>query len=341
MKMKLKLILLLLFLFCSVSVVSAENIKWSVDNNTLTISGKGEIADYTSENKPPWYDSDFKKLVLSEGITSIGDWSFADCTALEKVHFPSTLKSVGERAFYNCIELDEILLPANVTKICSGAFNSCTQVKKVSLPAALTYIGESSFMNLPRLSALIIPENVNHIGNWAFFANSSMTGLYFKGDVPGYIGNYIIAGINEEYTVYFADKYSESWIKKDYFNPEHTSIFTSLIPVYVNNSMVNFDFQPAIISDRTLVPIRAIFEKMGAVVEWDDKIRTVRATRGDRVIEIPINSKIIKVNGVEKEIDVPAVIMQDRTLVPVRVISESFGAEVTWNGEERAVYIEF
>ena len=338
--MKIKLILSMLFLLCSISV-NAESIEWKTDNDTLIISGSGEMTDYSAQNKAPWSDTEFKKLVVNEGITSIGDWCFADCTDLEQLTLPSTLKSIGERAFYNCIELDEIIIPDNVSEIKSGAFNSCIQAKKVSLPDKLTYIGDSSFMNLPALSAVVIPENVNYIGSWAFFGNTSMTGLYFKGNVPEYIGNYLIAGINEDYTIYFSQKHVDNWIEKDYFNPEKTSIFTSLISVYVNNSMVNFDSQPAIMADRTLVPIRAIFEKMGAVVEWNDALKTVRATREDTVIEIPINSKVIKVNGVEKQTDVPAVILQSRTLVPVRVISESFGAEVTWNEKEKAVYINF
>ena len=195
--MKIKLILSMLFLLCSVSV-NAESIEWKTDNDTLIISGSGEMTDYSAQNKAPWSDTEFKKLVVNEGITSIGDWCFADCTDLEQLTLPSTLKSIGERAFYNCIELDEIIIPDNVSEIKSGAFNSCIQAKKVSLPDKLTYIGDSSFMNLPALSAVVIPENVNYIGSWAFFGNTSMTGLYFKGNVPEYIGNYLIAGINED-----------------------------------------------------------------------------------------------------------------------------------------------
>jgi hypothetical protein len=107
----------------------------------------------------------------------------------------------------------------------------------------------------------------------------------------------------------------------------------------------NIDFEPygqtpVIVDDRTLVPLRAIFTAMGAEVDWDEATRTVTAVRGDTTISLAIGSDQLYVNGVATTIDVPAQIINDRTMIPVRAIAESFGCEVNWNESARRVYIE-
>ncbi len=98
--------------------------------------------------------------------------------------------------------------------------------------------------------------------------------------------------------------------------------------------------KPVIVNGRTLVPLRAIFEAMGANVNWDDATRTVTASRGDTTISLAIGSDQLYVNGEAKTLDVPAQIINNNTMVPVRAIAESFGCEVNWNDEARRVYIE-
>lgn len=106
----------------------------------------------------------------------------------------------------------------------------------------------------------------------------------------------------------------------------------------------NIDFtpygqEPVIVDDRTLVPLRAIFEAMGAEVEWDDATKTVSAVRDETEISLTIGSDQLIVNGEAVTIDVPAQIINERTMVPVRAIAESFGCEVNWNQTAKRVYI--
>lgn len=115
--------------------------------------------------------------------------------------------------------------------------------------------------------------------------------------------------------------------------------------ILVGYDRKNIDFEPygqepVIVNDRTLVPLRAIFEAMGATVEWDDAAKTVTAVRGDTTISLAIGSDQLYVNGQAVTIDVPAQIINERTMVPVRAIAESFGCEVDWNDGARRVYIE-
>jgi len=111
------------------------------------------------------------------------------------------------------------------------------------------------------------------------------------------------------------------------------------IGVYLDGVPLSTDVPPQLIDGRTLVPLRAIFEALGAEVDWNPATRTVTGTRGDTVVVLTIGSTTPTVNGQVVPIDVPAQIVDDRTLVPVRFVAESFGVEVDWDGNTRTVTI--
>lgn len=111
------------------------------------------------------------------------------------------------------------------------------------------------------------------------------------------------------------------------------------VTVKIDAELVQFDVQPTIHNGRTMVPLRKIFEALGATVEWDDPTRTVTSTKGNTTIKVKIDSKTMTVNGKSVTLDVPAMIIGGRTLVPVRAISESFGCQVGWDGKSRMVSI--
>ena len=96
---------------------------------------------------------------------------------------------------------------------------------------------------------------------------------------------------------------------------------------------------PVITGGRTMVPLRSIFETMGAAVQWDDATRSVTATRGSTVIKMTVGQTDFTVNGQTKTLDVAPRIIGGRTVVPVRAIAEGFGANVGWNGDARIVSI--
>ncbi|HPU42340.1 MAG TPA: stalk domain-containing protein [Acetivibrio clariflavus] len=111
------------------------------------------------------------------------------------------------------------------------------------------------------------------------------------------------------------------------------------ITVTVDWDELKFDVPPQIIEGRTMVPLRAIFEALDAQVEWDGVTRTVTGYRKDTVVSLVVDSKIATLNGKKVELDVPAIVVSGRTLVPVRFISESLGAKVTWDARLRKVEI--
>ena len=103
------------------------------------------------------------------------------------------------------------------------------------------------------------------------------------------------------------------------------------ITVYYNENEILFDQPPIIENDRVLVPMRAIFEKLGAEVEWDEESKTVTATQDETNIVMQAGNTTLIKNGEEITLDAPPQIVNERTLVPVRAVSESFDAEVDWN----------
>ena len=96
---------------------------------------------------------------------------------------------------------------------------------------------------------------------------------------------------------------------------------------------------PVIVEGRTLVPLRSVFEALGATVEWNNDTRSVTSVKGEVTITLAVDSKELVVNGTVKTLDVPAQIMNDRTMVPVRAVAEAFGAKVEWNNDIRCVVI--
>ena len=114
------------------------------------------------------------------------------------------------------------------------------------------------------------------------------------------------------------------------------------ISVVINDKPVEFgDVAPQIIEGRTMVPLRAIFEALNATVEWDDVTKTVKSAKDDTTISFTIGeNKLIK-NGEEKTLDVPAQIVDSRTLVPVRAISEAFDCNVEWEDSAKTVKITY
>lgn len=111
------------------------------------------------------------------------------------------------------------------------------------------------------------------------------------------------------------------------------------ISVTLNGDKIEFDVPPQLIDNRTMVPLRKIFEAMGAVVDWNDNTQTVTATKDDKVVTAKINDRNLYINGAAKTLDVPPMIVDGRTLVPARFVAESFGANVDWVDSTQTVVI--
>ena len=112
---------------------------------------------------------------------------------------------------------------------------------------------------------------------------------------------------------------------------------TSAPTVWLDGEQMTFEVAPVIENDRTMVPYRAIFEKLGYQVGWDADTRSVTAAKGSTTMKLTIGSKTVTVNGGIVTSDTAPVIRQDRTLVPLRLVSEYSGCDVLWDKGTRTV----
>lgn len=121
---------------------------------------------------------------------------------------------------------------------------------------------------------------------------------------------------------------------------ECTIQVAEMIHVQVDGTEIAADVPPVMESDRVLVPMRSIFEALGASVTWEESTGTAVARKGQIEVELSIDQKVMKKNGNSIELDVPARMINDRTMVPVRAVSEALEAAVTWVDESATVQIQ-
>ena len=113
---------------------------------------------------------------------------------------------------------------------------------------------------------------------------------------------------------------------------------SSDISVKLNGRFVEFDVPPMIINDRTMVPMRKIFEEFNYSVDWDGDAKTITAS-GANSVYMAIGSNTMQVDGEKIIMDTPPQIIDGRTLIPLRALAESIGCEVDWEGSSRTVKI--
>ena len=118
-----------------------------------------------------------------------------------------------------------------------------------------------------------------------------------------------------------------------------TAFANDEISIIINGKKLTMDQNPVIVDGRTLVPLRAIFEGLGASVTWDDSTKTAIGNKDGKEIRIQINNTVAFVDGKDVTLDVGAQLINSRTLVPVRFISEALGEKVDWDGNTKTVII--
>ena len=168
-----------------------KNVTYSLDTSTgvLTISGTGDMENYNYNNyeKNPFYKkSNIKTVIIKNGVTSIGDYTFRDCTSLKSVTIPDSVTSIGRCAFDDCTSLTSITIPDSVTSIGDFAFSGCTSLTNVTIPDSITSIGDNAFYNCKSLSSVTIPDSVTSIGSEAFENCKSLTSIEVSGNNKNY-----------------------------------------------------------------------------------------------------------------------------------------------------------
>lgn len=191
-----------------------KNLIWTYDYSAkkLTITGRGDMPNYPSNSKvgslAPWVNStrikdELETVVISDGVTSIGEYAFYYCSSLKSVTIPSSVKSIGMGAFYHCDALPNITITNSVTSIGDEAFKYCTGLKEVTIPGSVKSIGEGAFSNCyyyemdddynitysRGLEKVVIQDGVKTIGDMAFYMCGNLNTIKLP-DCTTSIGNH-------------------------------------------------------------------------------------------------------------------------------------------------------
>lgn len=147
-----------------------ENLTWEFADGILTISGTGDMYDYSSADPAPWSakNNDISEITVLDGVTSIGDNAFHSCCAGSIDLQCTSLISIGKNAFSRCTMLTSIFIPESVQSIGSEAFSLCEGLSMVELPTTLTKIPDGIFTDCTLLDSITIPDTVTEIGANAF-----------------------------------------------------------------------------------------------------------------------------------------------------------------------------
>ena len=150
-----------------------DNLTWKYEEatHTLTIFGSGAMPNYDySTNRAPWrddYSNNIQKVVIEEGVTTIGVYSFEYCNAITSVAIPNSVTSIGDAAFSGCISLSSIDIPSSVTSIGKYAFAGAG-LTSVTIPDNVTMIGNGAFDQCKNLTSAIISNNVKSLSMYLF-----------------------------------------------------------------------------------------------------------------------------------------------------------------------------
>lgn len=145
-------------------------LEWTLSGDVLTISGSGDMADYSDSKLAPWYPyaDDIKTISLPSGLLSIGDFAFYGCSNLTNINIPEKVIDIGEYAFAQCTGMLQVHLGSSMEKLGEGAFQCCESLTSIVFPQSLQEIGPKAFYRCYDLAALMIPDTVKIIGSSAF-----------------------------------------------------------------------------------------------------------------------------------------------------------------------------
>lgn len=180
-----------------------SGVTWQLTENTddpstytLTIRGSGAMEDYLMSGHQPWrsFRDQITSVVVSPGVTSIGNLAFALSRNIIHVDIADSVVSIGEQAFFKCSSLTNITVPQSVTYIDANAFESCTNLSSITLSTNnITSIRPYTFSGCSELSSIVIPDGVTSIQLGAFSNCTKLTSITIPGSVTS-IGEHVFTG---------------------------------------------------------------------------------------------------------------------------------------------------
>lgn len=203
------------------TVPVARDLSWIITNGTLTIEGNGAIPDFGHDSVSPWdaEKDNITRVVISKGITRIGDKAFYYCDNLSYVSIPKSVTSIGDHAFRYCKKLAAVQIPKQVTSIGDYAFGDCWSLESIAIYQNVEHIGTAAFSNCKALREISV-ESTNQ--NY-----SSENGILFNKDKTALI-RYPAEGGRKAYSIPDSVTVIESGAFESCSNLEHVVIPSSV-----------------------------------------------------------------------------------------------------------------
>lgn len=199
-------VLLMVNMICSTPVQATENsdsISWSIDGTTLVISGIGPMQDYEYIQKEdgrvstaPWIGESFDKVVIEEGVTSVGNYAFYWCETVTDITLPNGIITIGKSSFSGCVELTNINLHEGITSIGANAFTECYSLPALTIPSSVKTIEDGAFSHCWSLTSMVIPEGVVSIGEHVFLYDENLSKITLPNSLKN-IGDNAFADLNK------------------------------------------------------------------------------------------------------------------------------------------------
>ena len=170
-----------------------DNVTLTIENDVATFSGTGPMYDYVyiwsiGEKSPLGGNSDLRKVIIEEGITTVGAHIFANCENLVYVSIPEGVTKIGQGAFVACRRLTSIILPKSLKKIDEGAFSNCNDITTIVIPEGVTEIGDWPFEFCYKLESITLPSTLKSVGRKLFdqgtFTQASNPCIYCYAEIP-------------------------------------------------------------------------------------------------------------------------------------------------------------
>ena len=239
---------------------------------------------------------------------------------------PLSVTTLHNSVFAFANNLTEIILHNRLETIGENCMQECKNLARVTIPDSVTEIKHSAFRQCYNLLTIELGKGVKKIANEAF----SASGTYGR--------KVYYAGTSDEWAAISIGSSNDGF----YAVVCNTPAADPVIYVKLNGEYIDFSKygqNPVIENGRTLVPLRSVFEALGASVEWDGATSTVTSIRGNVTVKLTINIATIYVNGEAKTLDVAPKILNGRTMVPLRAVVEAFGCQIGWDGVNRTASI--
>lgn len=316
---------------------SIDGVLYAKDGVTLVYAPKGKTSAAVPEkvtsipDKAYFNNYSMSKIDVPEGVKSIGKYAFGNCISLKKITLPEGIEEIKENAFIQCERLVRLKLPSTLKTIGEAAFWGCGDLTEIEIPSGVTRLPKNLFTNCVNLEKVVLPDSITHIESDAFF--SCKTDIYYKGSEEQW--NSLTENVkisDKNLTVHF-----------NYEPTVSAEITEDTIRIILDGEYLETDVNPIIVDDRTLVPMRVIFEAMNMIVKWDGETQTVEVYDSPRStvpeITMTIGAYEFTASSRTLTLDVPAQIVQDRTMVPLRAVSEALNRSVEWDGDTRTVTI--